>query len=608
MALRSGSYSQSSEGGALVRMQNQEMKQPPSICLAVIHGNEEAVIERFIREFAPAVEFMVFVRAIGNQVPDRTAQIIGETCEQLDVPYVRQIYENQHDFEHVDNFGAARQMAWDLASKTKADYLMWADCDDLLAEDAAEAIRDVALLNEHDCLLMPYQVKGRSQTVMRERMVRNDGCSRWRYPIHEQLAFNRDVTYHILREGIFIHSPLQEKRDQSPRNLNILEAQVQEIARYYFYISQEFFGRHDIPRFKKFAKAALAAPGLEDVEKYEIHLNMAQCSSCAEAREHAAQAFEIMPDRREALALLASYAIVDGDNQKAYQLAKMMMGIPKPKKSYWNLNNDWYEWKGLHLYCQTLRLTGQSQEADGLEGKLFKESNAIFSIVHATLGRVQAALAMREQWFARADNPLGVEYIFGLHAFDQDSMRFLKGFRHSETDNRGAGPNLEAAAAISTGSIIIQAQDDIIPPMHWDTLLLEKLKDVHIGKDPIFVTVSDGHRKDRIHVTSIMSRTYMNQKAAGDCSGCGFGHPGYFSMYWDTENSYRAYRDARDGKCKLVNATDLIFFHDHPAFVKNRPWDETYKIENAPEHYKAGLKLFRARNPMSGSDGIMEGA
>lgn len=575
------------------------------VCLAVIHGNEEKVIKRFIEQFAPAVQFMVFVRAGGDSAPDKTATIIGETCEKLDMPYVRQIYENKVPMPHVDDFGAARQKAWEIAAKTGAKYLMWADCDDTLEPEAADVIRETAERGEHDMYLMPYKVRGNSQVVMRERMVVNDGSSRWRYPIHEQLSFRREMSYRILANAVVVHSPLEDKGDVQDRNLSILDSQICDAGRYYFYIAQEFFGKKKIAKFKQFANAALNAPGLEDLERYEILLNLAQCHNGEEAKTYAQRAFGIMPDRREALALLANYAIVDGDYTKANQLARIMMGIAKPIKTYWSMNHDWYDWKGLHLWNQTQRLVGKVKEANEMEDKFFEAAGRTFSVIHATLGRVAEAICAREQWLARADNPHAVEYIYGLHSFDKTSRKFLGGFRHSLTDKKGAGPNLEAAAAISTGRVIVQAQDDILPPYHWDTLLLERLGD--LIEKPSFVAVSDGHRKDRIHVTSIMTRPYMEFKAKGDCEGCGFGHPGYFSMYWDTENSYRAYRDARDGKCNLIDATDLVFFHDHPAFVKGKPWDETYKIENAPEHYDAGAKLFNERNPQASKDGIMEG-
>lgn len=213
-----------------------------------------------------------------------------------------------------------------------------------------------------------------------------------------------------------------------------------------------------------------------------------------------------------------------------------------------------------------------------------------FSVIHATLGRPQTAALMRELWLSRAENPGEVEYLFGLHSFDAESMALLSQFPHAVTDKRGAGPNLESCAAISAGTILVQAQDDITPPHGWDAKLLAKITELNA---PAFVCVSDGHRTDFLHVTSIMTRAYMERKARGDCDGCGFGHPGYFSMFWDTENSIRAYRDG-----VAIDARELVFYHDHPVFVPGKAWDETYEIENAAEHYTNGSALFKSRNPV----------
>lgn len=569
----------------------------PTICLAVIYGNEEKVIKRFIESFAEVADFMIFCRAIGNQEPDQSSQIIKETCDVLDIPFARIQYDNGSDMPHVDNFGAARQRAWDEAGKTKADYLMWADCDDLLQDGTSDVIR-AAAEDKYDIFLMPYNVRGASQVVIRERMVRNDGCSRWKYPIHEQMAFNRDVSYRMLADAVFMHSPEGDKKDQSGRNMAILENQVQEVARYYFYLSVEFFGKNNHVMFRKFGNAALHCPGLEDLERYEILLNFAQVSQGSKAKAYASQAFELMPDRREALALLINYAIIDGKHEKAHQLCRLMMGIPKPNKTYWSMNHDWYDWKGVMLWCQCLRLNGKGEEAEKFEASLRGGALPTFSIIHATLNRVKEAVAIRDLWLSRADNPLIVEYVYGLHSFDVASLKYLTGFNHHVTDKKGSGPNWTHAADISTGHIVIQAQDDVIPPMHWDTLLLERLNNqgVSFDEDVFFMAVGDGQRNDELCITSIMSREYLEFKAL-EGQGNGFGHDGYFSMFWDNENTHRAYRDQKAGDCKVIEAQDLIFYHDHPLFNPAKPMDSTYEIENAPEHYEAGRKLFLDRNP-----------
>ncbi len=150
-----------------------------------------------------------------------------------------------------------------------------------------------------------------------------------------------------------------------------------------------------------------------------------------------------------------------------------MMGIPKPGKTYWTVNHAWYEWKGMSLWLQCLRLNGRHKDAYELEAKMKPKGGYAFSVIHATLGNPQQAMAVREIWLGRARNPLAVEYLFGCHSFDAKSMKWLRGFNHSVTPNKGKDASFFVCSAMATGKIVVQAHDDVIPPQDWD-LLLEK--------------------------------------------------------------------------------------------------------------------------------------
>jgi len=571
------------------------------ITLACIVGNEEAVIERFIRSFAPAVDEFVFISATGLAGKDSTLGDIFEICAQLNKVVRVASYTNEASFNHVDDFGKARQMAWNMAiNATNPDFLLWADADDILATGAAEAIRAAADAASHDVFIMPYHVNGDKQVVMRERMVRASIGSYWQYPIHEQLAFPADSSYKIIKDAVFIHSPLATKSGGHLRNVAILENEVRHAWRNFFYLSQEYFQQGDDRKFLKYSAAALACPGLGTLERYEILMNLAQTPN-QDSRKLAAEAFATMPDRREALALLCSYSIIDKDYPNALTLARKLMETDKPTRSYWSQNNEWYGWKGAELYRQCLRLTGDAAEAD-LEFELNKdESRPVFSIIHATLGRPEQALQIREMWLSRARCPENVEYIFGLHSFDATSVKHLSGFKHAATDRKGSGCNYDTAAGASTGTIIVQAQDDCYPPDGWDDDLL---KIVGNTSDAVFVACGDGHRADRLSANTIITRAYMDIKASRDPGESGFFHRGYVTVYPDTENSFRAINDAEAGVVRYVEAPQFVIYHDHPAFNPGKPVDDTYRWENAPENYEQGAKLFMERNPTAKPDSL----
>ena len=181
----------------------------------------------------------------------------------------------------------------------------------------------------------------------------------------------------------------------------------------------------------------------------------------------------------------------------------------------------------------------------------------------------------------------------------------LKGFRHTVAPKGSGCPtNYDIAAGAARGKIIIQAQDDIIPPSGWDEMILDKIEDLDA---PFFLAVADGQRTDRLCVSTVMTRAYMEQKKAEDADGSnGFMHRSYTGVFADTENTYRAYTDAKKGRCQLIEARDIILFHDHPAFNQAVPWDETYAQENSSEANKIGSEVFNRRFPDAKSDGVLE--
>ena len=82
---------------------------PPKISLCAIVGNVDRYIVRFLEAFAPLVDEIVLVRAIGNQQPDRTfALAAGANIGSAHLVLNSYYNGTDHDWPHVDNFAAAR--------------------------------------------------------------------------------------------------------------------------------------------------------------------------------------------------------------------------------------------------------------------------------------------------------------------------------------------------------------------------------------------------------------------------------------------------------------------------------------------------------------------
>lgn len=237
-----------------------------------------------------------------------------------------------------------------------------------------------------------------------------------------------------------------------------------------------------------------------------------------------------------------------------------------------------------------------------------------FSILHATYGRPQKAVAAMRMWLERAARPDEVEYIFAANDDDPAKeplmdyanvpphyrTRFMSGAFHGST------PAWDAAAKASTGLVLIQASDDVEPPEYWDNRLVHKLRDalrpapcltinfshgdlIEKCVTPTVVAVSDGYRKDPLQTIAICNRARYEQ--VGE-----FIHAGYRSVFSDDDFTIRAIADDKDGKCTLIDARDLTFTHRHHYHDKSVPWDPVYARGNSTEAYAQGQALFMKRN------------
>src|SRR5512138_609413 len=101
------------------------------ISLCMIVGNVEDYIERCLDSFKPIADEIVVVRAIGCAKPDRTLDIARDKYGAITAEYANK--KGHEDWDHVDDFAAARQMSFDLAS---SEYCFWCDSDDILESGA----------------------------------------------------------------------------------------------------------------------------------------------------------------------------------------------------------------------------------------------------------------------------------------------------------------------------------------------------------------------------------------------------------------------------------------------------------------------------------------
>jgi len=550
------------------------------LTLAVICGNVENIMERFIRSFAPLVDEVVLIRAIGNQRPDATLEIAVRVLREMKVEWSHYYYENAegNDWPHVDDFAAARQMAFDDA---RNEWVMWADTDDILDPRYIPIIRRAldGLEDDFTGIQFPYEVPEDCVTVMRERIVRKDAW-KWQSPIHECLMPTvQDANIGTLNNVKIVHAPISHRGPNNERNMRILEsipeAERTVSQRFHFMQTLDLVGRHD-EAMNEGAKL-VQDPEVPPVEKYQIYCFLAKGAQEPMRSQLYLQAVAIDPSRREAYAELCKGAFARQKPQEMIAWARCLRSQPKPYEWPWNARRSLWGREGVEAHAMALRANLDFAGADTHELNFFKRNGAKISLLHATRGRVQQAAAARRKWLEKAANPDAIEHIFAIDADDADSIQYLTLWRHRIVQGDG-GPvrAWNAAAEASHGEVLIQLSDDWEPPMHWDKIILERMGDT---SKPAVLQISDGHREDDLMCMAILTRArYLNQ-------GYLF-HPDFFSMYSDNWFSECAHRDG-----VVIDARDVVFEHLHPVFGKGE-MDAVYVRSNTDDNYKEGASHF----------------
>lgn len=562
------------------------------ITLAMICGRESAHIESCLRAFAPAFDELSLVLALGNQEPDDTEEKARTVCAELGKSIVVSRYVNEPgepaSWPHVDDFSAARQAAFMQAVKGGADWVFWSDADDVVDYGCSIAdLRAIAESGEAKSYGFPYDVVGTGKRPVRERLFHaslfGSGEARWMGSVHENVI---GVKVCAKESPVWRHEPHVSKGSSKERNARLLRHKLKDTAIHAFYLHQEYAIKGEWPEAKKWADAALAMPGLPDSFRYEIAMNHVKQGPRAEAEAWAARGFSWFPACREALGMLTLLRMEEGRFADALTMVQRMQQIPPPPldRRPWCYEPKWYSWATDDLAARLLRIIGRPDDGEVAERAMREGKPATISLIHATRGRHNQALAARERWLNAASNPAQVETIWCVDSDDKESVTVAKQFRHVIVEPGGGCVRAwNEGAKKAEGALLVQLSDDWVPPPGWDSMLLAEAGDL---SQPRVIAISDGHRTDDLLCMAIMTR------ARWEAQGREMFSPEYKSMYSDNEFSHRAWRDG-----VVIDARPRITFeHMHPAFGRAQ-MDKTYAESNTKERYEEGLEIFRRRNP-----------
>lgn len=335
------------------------------ISLCMICGNEAGLILGCLQSAADAFDELCLVRAIGEQVPDKTVELARIWCAANGKSFQTDEYSNSiPGLEHVDNFGAARQRSFTIAT---GDWVFWLDCDDLMAPETPSRIRELVERPGVRAWKFSYQLGGGAHSV-RERLFRR-GVGHWVGVVHE--TFELSVPVEADGVATVIHSPVQHDRESShTRNLALLRTLAGNSSRTLFYLHEELYWqatqRGDGAAQREsieVGKAALAmSMDYQLEERYEIFLNLGELEKGKEEYWWL-EALRLQPWRREALSYLCQHAIALGRRPQALSWFRMMDTLPEPNPLPWTHRGIWHGWARNYLRVRVLRLAGQFEQA-----------------------------------------------------------------------------------------------------------------------------------------------------------------------------------------------------------------------------------------------------
>lgn len=208
-----------------------------------------------------------------------------------------------------------------------------------------------------------------------------------------------------------------------------------------------------------------------------------------------------------------------------------------------------------------------------------------FSLIHPTARVPDGWMPSAKDWFEKCDNPDNVEYIICVDERDRDKMP-LTSFPFTNTDlvinhgKRASSTASNVAAGLSTGEILVVISDDMFPPEHWDTQLLDLGLDV---TKPWLLEISTGGPRDgELILSPIMSRALYEKW------GYLYYHE-YISMYADDDMTAHARQDG-----VVIQARQFQLDHRHFGYGKS-PYDAVYAWQNRSESTAVGQRVFAER-------------
>lgn len=301
----------------------------------MIVKNEEDSIDRCLDSVQDLVDEIIIVDTGST---DKTKEIVRKFTNRI------------FDFEWVDDFAAARNSAFRLATK---DFIFWLDADDLLQREDRKKFKELKELLDQsvDSVTMDYNLafdefENVTFSVRRNRLVKRENNFQWIGAVHEYL----EVSGNILNSEVAItHSSLHHDSD---RNLRIYEKRL--LQGEHFSPRDLYYYANELVDHQMYEQAICYYEKFLATEKGWIEDNIASCGKLADCyheignkereMESALRSFRYGSPRAEFCCRLGYHFLQQEDIQTAifwYKLATQLersqenLGFFNPAYSTW---------------------------------------------------------------------------------------------------------------------------------------------------------------------------------------------------------------------------------------------------------------------------------
>ena len=294
-----------------------------TICLNMIVKNEKDVIERCLNSVKPIIDYWVIVDTGST---DGTQEIIKEYMK--DIP--GELYERPWK-----NFSHNRNEALEFA-KTKADYVLIMDADDILKFDPSFVLPELT----YDAYR--FQIRHNGTTFYRYQLINMSRPWKWEGVLHEYLfcphtitSTTMDgVTYVRTEEGARSKDPAKYKKDVA-----VFEEALKEDpcnSRYVFYLAQSYRDAEEPEKAIEWYSKRVEMGGWEE----EVFYSMYQIARMEEQLKKPIEsviasyyrAHRFRPHRPEPIYHLASIFRSQKQYALAYSIIRSRGFIPQPAK------------------------------------------------------------------------------------------------------------------------------------------------------------------------------------------------------------------------------------------------------------------------------------